>query len=193
MHVQFITRSSIVPFVTVCLLRTQYQNMNIDDILLAAALLCLAILMVLGLLHIKKTIRMTSDRLLPMYAQDLEQSKTIASNAHLISENVAKRLASVTMSLQRLQEVVERELTKKRPVYCTSTTQTMMVDTTDSATFTSPRNVESVSTSSGPSPREILGWLVGWLERLELFGAFGMGSRLTMRGFPIRDLPPLGG
>ena len=40
----------------------------------------------------------------------------------------------------------------------------------------------------------ITDWLVGWLVRAAgTFGAFSRGSRLTMRGFLVRDLPPLGG
>ena len=134
--------------------------MDIDDYVLTAALICLAILIVIGLLQIKKSIRMASDRLLPMYAKDIDHSWKVANNAHLISENVIKRQAAITQSLQRLQEVVERELAKKRPTYCTSTTQTMMADTVDSATFTSPgpspRIVDPFSTSPGPSTKRIL-------------------------------------
>ena len=81
--------------------------MDIDDYVLTAALICLAILIVIGLLQIKKSIRMASDRLLPMYAKDIDHSWKVANNAHLISENVIKRQESITLSLQRLQEIVE--------------------------------------------------------------------------------------
>ena len=95
-----------------------------DIILLSVALVILALIMVLGFVHIGRTVKANSQRLLPMYQQDIEQGKVIAENANLISMNVMKRLTSVTTGLEKLQAVVEQELRRKKPVYHTSASQT---------------------------------------------------------------------
>ena len=98
-----------------------------DIILLSVALITLALIMILGFIHIGRTIKANSQRLLPIYQQDIEQGREIAENATLISMNVQKRLTSVTTGLEKLQAVVENELRRKKPVYHTSTSQTEMV------------------------------------------------------------------
>ena len=64
--------------------------MDQETILLTAALLVLTVIMVAGLLHIKMTIRKANDMLLPMYAADLEASKTVAANSEMITANVVE-------------------------------------------------------------------------------------------------------
>ena len=77
-------------------------------------------------LSMRNFIRKANNMLLPMYAADLEASKTVAANSQMITANVVKRLAHVTDSLNKLQLIVETELKRKRPVFMTSETQTLI-------------------------------------------------------------------
>ena len=129
-------------------------------VLLSVTLLLLALIMVLGFLHIGRTIKANSVRLIPMYQADIEQGKSVAENSQLISMNIMKRISSVTQGLERLQAVVEIELRKKTPVFHTTSTQTA-ADTMDMGTavtpITSPRITElSSPRSSGSSNGSII-------------------------------------
>ena len=125
-----------------------------DIILLSVALITLALIMILGFIHIGRTIKANSQRLLPIYQQDIEQGREIAENATLISMNVQKRLISVTTGLEKLQAVVENELRRKKPVYHTSTSQTEM-ETMEMGTAITPVSSPRVAELSSPvsSPR----------------------------------------
>ena len=67
-------------------------------------------IMVLGFVHIGRTMKANSARLLPMYQADIRQGKAVPEKSRFISMNVLNRLSSVTTGLERLQAVVEQEL-----------------------------------------------------------------------------------
>ena len=111
--------------------------MDYETLLLAGALAALAILLILGLLLVGRTVRQSNAQLLPLFSKDIERGEFMAKTSVEIAENLDKRLAMVFSGLARLQHVVEEELRKKKPVFYENYSQTP-VDRTDTSTQMTP-------------------------------------------------------